>query len=160
LQEWETLLGIQWPKDACDRSGECCRSAAQSSPWANLLRHASQNNTTARNFLNQFIPYPSLEIAKQHAPHGVEASLEIAHLQGTPHTELVFYHCRFLKGKSECQIYEDRPALCRDYPESPFGAIATCCGYFETKQKCMNRIDELKQELQHLKQLQSSLITE
>lgn len=155
MQEWEQLLGIRWPKSACDRSGECCRGAAQSAPWQNLLKNAAAGDLTARSFLNQYIPYPTLEEARRHAPDGVAASLAIAQARSDKPEDIIFYHCRFLKGQSECQIYEDRPALCREFPESPFGAIPSCCGYANITRQCLSKIDELKQELMTLKQQQA-----
>jgi len=103
MTSWEELLNRKWPKNACDRSGECCRGAAQFAPWKNLLPQASQGDETARNFLNQYIPYNSFEAAQDSAPHGVSASLEVAQQKGYPQEELIFYHCRYLR-KSDCQI--------------------------------------------------------
>jgi Fe-S-cluster containining protein len=157
MTEWERLLDVQWPKDACDRSGECCRGAAQVAPWFGALRQAALGDTTVRAFLNQFVPYASLEEARQHAPDAVAASLEIGQSRGDPPEALVFYHCRFLKGRSDCQIYEDRPALCRDFPESPFGAVPGCCGYSRVTQTCREKLAGLRQELADLKDLQSRL---
>jgi Fe-S-cluster containining protein len=157
MTTWETLLGISWPKNACDRSGECCRGATQVAPWQTLVVNAAQGNQTARDFLNQFIPYPHLEAAKASAPHAVEASFAIAEQRGNPSDEIVFYHCRYLKGQSECQIYEDRPELCRDFPESPFGAIPKCCGYMPITQECLSKIEILRNELEDLKKQQAML---
>ena len=155
MQEWEKLLGMKWPQSACDRSGECCRGAAQLSPWDKLLQQAAEGSQTARNFLSQYIPYPNRAEALLNAPDAVEASLEIARMRGDKEEDIIFYHCIYLKGQSACQIYEDRPALCRDFPESPFGAIPKCCGYSEVKKQCLDKIDSLKAELQRLKVLQA-----
>jgi len=155
LKPWEELLGRKWPANACDRSGECCRGAAQHAPWDNLIPLAAQGDETARNFLSQYAPYPSHEVARQNAPDGVQASMEIAALKGYAEADLVFYHCRYLTGKSECQIYEDRPTLCRTYPESPFGAIAKCCGYYTEAQSCLQQVENLRQELADLKHQQA-----
>lgn len=155
MQEWEKLLGIEWPKNACDQSGECCRGAAQMAPWANLIPQAASGSQTARNFLSQFIPYPSQLDALQHAPSAVEASLEVVRLRGEKEEDIVFYHCRYLQGKSTCLVYEDRPNLCREFPESPFGSIPKCCGYFNAKKQCLDQIDTLKKELQCLKSMQT-----
>lgn len=157
MQEWEKLLGISWPRNACDRSGECCRGAAQTAPWNTLLRDAAQGNLTARAFLNQYVPYPSLEAASASAPDAVAASLAITEQRGDVKENVVFYHCRFLKNKSECQIYEDRPTLCRDFPESPFGAIPACCGYASTTKRCLDQVESLRRELEDLKKLQAML---
>jgi len=55
------------------------------------------------------------------------------------------------------QIYEDRPTLCRTYPESPFSAIASCCGYYPEAQSCLNQIEALRQELATLKRQEALL---
>ena len=154
---WEELLGRKWPKNACDRSGDCCRGAAQIAPWDNLLALAAQGDPSARDFLNQYVPYPHRAAAQQAAPFAVEASLQVGREKGYNLEELVFYQCRFLKGQSDCQIYEDRPTLCRSFPESPFGAIPSCCGYYSEAQQCLSQIEGLRQELTHLKRQQAML---
>ncbi len=157
MMDWETLLEMRWPKNACDQSGECCRGAAQSTPWKNLLVQAAQGDPTARAFLNQYQPYPSLEAAIAEAPDAVSASQAIADQRGEQEESLIFYRCIYLQGKNKCQIYEDRPALCREFPESPFGAIPKCCGYYPVKQDCQHKIQTLRDELAELKRLQSML---
>lgn len=157
MQEWERLLGIRWPENACDRSGECCRGAAQIAPWDRLLRHAAEGDGTARAFLNQFVPSPDLEAARKNAPHALEASRRIAQSRGDDPGDLVLYRCRFLQGQNTCPIYEDRPALCREFPESPFGAVPACCGYAEATRACLDRLAGLRAELADLKKRQSML---
>lgn len=157
MKDWEALLEIQWPANACDQSGECCRGAAQSSPWQHIMAQAAHGDLTARAFLSQYQPYPSLQEAIAHAPAAVAASQEIAELRGDQAENLVFYRCIYLRGKNECQIYEDRPTLCREFPESPFGAIPKCCGYHPIKQHCQHKIQSIREELAELKKLQSML---
>lgn len=159
MKSWEELLEINWPKPGgtqslCDQSGECCRGAAQLAPWQNTLKNAAQGDTSARDFLNQFIPYASLEQARANAPSGVEANLALSTERGDNLNDLVFYHCRFLKGKNSCQIYEDRPSLCREFPESPFTSIPGCCGYAKLATTCKQKITDMKTELARLKEAQ------
>ena len=154
-QEWEVLLGMRWPRNACDRSGECCRGAGQLAPWSGILALASSGDMEARAFLSQYVPYPSLELARASAPDALAASLKVIAERGDEPGDLVLYGCRYLKGQSECQIYEDRPQLCRDFPESPFGAIPSCCGYAPAARACHARIADLKAELADLKRQQA-----
>ncbi len=156
---WQEILGIQWPQNQCDQSGECCRGAAQIAPWKNLLVQAAQGSLTARNFLNQYQPYASRELAQQNAPDAVQASLEIVAQRGEKPDDVIFYRCIYLKDRSECQIYEDRPQLCRDFPESPFGAIPRCCGYYVSKVDCQQKASDLREELARLKEMQAKLKT-
>lgn len=160
MQDWQALLGINWAeisKNACDRSGECCRGAAQIRPWDNLLSQAARDEATARDFLNQFVPYSDLAAAGVSAPDALAASLEIVRERGEVDADLVLYRCRYLVGQSECRIYEDRPSLCREFPESPFGAIPACCGYSKIAAQCRAQMqtvrDELQRELAYYKSL-------
>jgi Fe-S-cluster containining protein len=157
MMKWEELLGVKWPKNQCDQSGECCRGAAQIKPWERLIQQAAQGNPTSRTFLNQYTPYTNYKAALEAAPAAVDASLEIALSRGENPEDLVFYHCIYLEGRNQCQIYEDRPTLCRDFPESPFGAIPKCCGYYPVKLKCLEKGKELKQQLANLKALKERL---
>lgn len=157
MANWEEALGLKWPSNQCDQSGECCRGAAQYEPWANLLRQAAKGDLTARNFLSQYQPYANQTDAIASAPDAVEASLRIASERGQKPESVIFYRCIFLKGTNQCQIYEDRPTLCRDFPESPFGAIPKCCGYYATQQACYQIAHGLRQELETLRKLQTLL---
>lgn len=159
---WQELLSIKWPdptspQSLCDQSGECCRGASQYQPWETTLINAGKGDKTARDFLNQFTPYPSQSIAKLSAPDAVKSSRITAQEQDRNPDEVVFYRCQYLKGKNECQIYEDRPTLCREFPESPFGSIPSCCGYASTANACHNKLTDLKKELEALKTLQNQI---
>ena len=159
MKKWEELLGIRWPspeggESLCDQSGECCRAAAQLAPWRTTLKNAGLGDPTAQNFLNQFIPYASQGAAHEAAPDGVEANLSLAAERGDDLQDVVFYHCRFLKGKNICQIYEDRPALCREFPETAFTAIPGCCGYAKLAKHCNQTMEDMREELARLKKLQ------
>lgn len=159
MMEWEALLGVKWPQNQCDQSGECCRGAAQIRPWERLIQQAAQGSPTSRAFLNQYVPYPDYEAALQAAPDAVHASVEIALSRGESPEDLVFYHCVYLKDENQCQIYEDRPTLCRDFPESPFGAIPKCCGYYPAKKNCLEKGNILRRQLAELKALKARLQT-
>lgn len=98
------------------------------------MAQAAQGDPVARAFLNQYQPYPALQDAMAQAPDAVAASRLIAEQRGDSPESLVFYRCIYLQGRNQCQIYEDRPTLCRDFPESPFGAIPKCCGYYPIQQ--------------------------
>ncbi len=161
-QDWKKTLkeaiDITWPDPSspaslCDQSGECCRGAAQYAPWneGSTLDQARLGDSTARAFLNQFVPYSSLEDAQQHAPAALESALLVVADRNQNKDDLVLYRCRYLQGKNVCQIYEDRPQLCREFPETPFGGIPSCCGYYSLAQECSSRIEDLKNELEALK---------
>ena len=97
------------------------------------------------------------EAAEAQAPDAVAASLAVAEERGDDPDDVVFYRCVYLEGKNRCTIYEDRPALCRAFPESPFGAVPACCGYFGRKTACQDQLIAMKAELARLKSLQQGL---
>ena len=155
MSDWQTLLGVTWPDTLCDQSGECCRGAAQLAPWRTLLVQAAAGDETSRDFLNQFVPYPNRVAAELGAPHAVAASLQLAAERGDVLEDVMFYRCRYLQGQNQCLVYEDRPTLCREFPESPFGAIPSCCGYATLAKICHEKVDALRRELAYYKALQT-----
>ena len=123
-------------------------------PWDRILRQAAPGDETARDFLPLFVPYTSQNDAVQQAPDAVTASLRLAAERGDVLEEVVFYRCRYLEGKNRCRVYEDRPQLCREYPESPFGVVPQCCGYASTTQACLSRLEQMRADLAYYQGLQ------
>ena len=152
--EWEALTGIPVPK--CDQQGCCCRGASPSVPAHMLLKQAAEGDDFARNFLSQFVPYATHEEADASVPGIVERTLKAA-LKSEDFKspeEVVFYRCRYLKGTNQCQIYEDRPELCRDYPGTPFVVFASGCAFEPWAKQIREKYADIEAELRELKALQ------
>lgn len=156
-QEWAELTGIPMPK--CNQQGCCCRGASPSVPYHVLLERAAQGDEFARNFFNQFVPYANHDEARKVGAGLVERTLKAAaqepDFRGPE--DVVFYKCRFIGDDNKCQIYEDRPKLCRDYPDTPFVVFAPGCAFETWGHQVKKRFAEIQEELKQMKTLQAEL---
>ena len=157
MNKWSEQFKIPFPQ--CKMTGQCCRCAAPSSPAIELLEKAAEGNQFARDFLTIFIPYKNIEEAKKVNPSIVERSIKAGENpeNKVPVDQIVFYHCKFISEDNKCLIHEDRPQLCRDYPDSPYLVFAPGCAYEEWSQQCREKYLALKQQLERLKEYKKEL---
>lgn len=150
---WEAILGLPKPY-TCNLRAACCSVAVPSVPLDQLFTQAAQGNETCRDFLSVFIPHASHQAAKNfytEAPEHIDRVLSIVRNQKTKanlqESDVVFYHCRNLGENRLCQIYEDRPAFCRDYPASPMAILVKGCGYEPWVEACKQKLATLGYEI-------------
>jgi Fe-S-cluster containining protein len=153
LMDWSEILGVPKPQ-TCNLKAACCSVATPSVPADDLLRLAVEGDETCRDFLSVFIPHLTHQAAKdfyREAPEHVDRVLSIVRKRQTKavleEKDVVFYHCRFLDGERRCQIYEDRPAFCRDYPASPMSILIKGCGYVPWVEACKEKLGQLGYEI-------------
>ncbi len=154
---WVKATGIPLP--TCKMQGCCCRGASPSTPFFKLLEKAADGDDFARNFFSIFIPHQSHEEARKVVPGLVERTLKAAEKDKGFNNEadVVFYHCRFIGDDNKCQIWEDRPQLCRAYPDTPFVVFAPNCAFEPWAKEAKKKFFEIKEELKHLKSLKEEL---
>lgn len=145
---WAEKFNIQKP-ESCNRKALCCKVATSVNPWEKLAR--AKYSPLLKDFFNIFIPYNSQEDVKKLYPEAYEACKNVAISRNIKLEDVYFYRCRFIIEPNACPIYEDRPQLCRDYPDSPFDAIPSICGFHDWSQKCLKKNISLHQELYTLK---------
>lgn len=106
-------------------------------------------------------PYANHEAARHVAPGLVDRTLKAALKQPevfqNPAEDIVFYHCRYLGADNRCQVYEDRPGFCRDYPDTPFVVFAPGCAYENWGAQCRTAFNQLKQETERLSEIKAQL---
>lgn len=157
MNKWEKCLGVKFPE--CKMTGLCCRVASPSLPVIELIKRAAEGDSFARDFLCLFEPYQSIEEARAISPVIVENSL--AQAEKSPkfqsQDQVVFFRCRYLMGKNECLVYEDRPQLCRDYPDTPFIVMSPDCAFKEWSNECKRKYAELAKDFENLKKMQEIL---
>ena len=52
--------------------------------------------------------------------------------------KLYFYHCKKVQmkdGKSFCPVYEKRPMVCRNFPDTPLEILPKSCAYNQWKEE-------------------------
>lgn len=152
-QSWEKILGVTKPQ-CCNLKAACCSVAVPSVPVDALFAQAAAGDETCRDFLSVFIPHESPEAAKAfytQDPEHVTRVLNIVRNRKTKaslsENDVVFYHCRNLGENNLCQIYEDRPAFCRDYPASPMAILVKGCGYESWVEACKQKLASLGYEI-------------
>ena len=164
INKWSKYFNIKYPD--CSMCSQCCRCASPSTPADELIKKASENNDFAKDFFSIFIPYKSLEEARENNPEIVNRSLNACNSPDSKVNadNIVFYHCRYISDDNKCLIHEDRPQLCRDYPDSPFLIFAEGCSYEKWSKQCKDsyydiqeQLKKYKKELNDLKYQQKSI---
>lgn len=157
MNKWEKELGIKYPE--CGQCGLCCTVATPSSPSIELLRRAGQGDAYSRDFLNLFEPYESMDELNKKFPDFIQRALNLASKSPKfkSSDQVVFFRCRFVGQNNTCKIYEDRPNLCREYPDTPFLLMHPGCSYESWSKECKEKYKQINEELRALKLIQKTL---
>lgn len=150
---WEELLGVSKPS-CCNMKAACCSVSTPSVPISDLIKLAAEGDETARDFLSVFVAHANHQAAKDFYPEDpshIDRVMEMVQVQATKGAmkpeDVVFYHCRYLGEDRLCQVYEDRPQFCRDYPASPMALTIKGCGYEPWKKACAKKLKDLGFEI-------------
>lgn len=122
----------------CVGCGVCCKFAVSEFSPVELNQKASQGDNFASQFVKTFIPYEDLDEVKKVFPQYVEF-LQNSETDG----KYYFYHCPKVTSDNKCPDYENRPQICRDFPDNPIGFLPLTCGYMDWKQKSELKMLEL-----------------
>lgn len=107
----------------CAGCATCCRLACSEFSYQELLEKAKNGDNFAAQFTSVFIPYNSIEEAEAIYPEYLQLLKE--KVEG----EVYFYHCPKLTEENRCSDYENRPQICRDFPDNPLAVLPDKCGY-------------------------------
>ena len=118
-------------KFTCNRTGTCCKLSSSEYSYEQLLERAKAGDKFAQEFTSVFIPYDSLEEARDVFPEYVDYVLS----EFDPEETIYFYHCPHLDENNLCLQYEKRPSICRDFPSNPLAIMFPGCGYIQWKKE-------------------------
>ena len=107
----------------CNGCATCCNLACSEYSPEELKQKADNGDKFATQFLSIFIPYNSKEEARQVYPEYIEL------LEENGENEVYFYHCPKLTEDKKCSDYENRPQICRDFPDNPLSILPKSCGW-------------------------------
>ena len=107
----------------CIGCGTCCKLACSEFSPDELKEKAKNGDNFANQFLSVFIPYQSKEDARKIYPEYIKM------LEDNKEDEVYFYHCPKLTADNRCSDYENRPQICRDFPDNPLALLPKSCGY-------------------------------
>ncbi len=114
-------------KFSCVGCATCCNLACSEFSSEELRQKAEKGDNFANQFLSVFIPYDSKEEARKVYPEYIEL------LEKNKEDNVYFYHCPKLTKDNRCSDYENRPQICRDFPDNPLSILPKTCGYKQWK---------------------------
>lgn len=121
--KWTKILEYR-NKFHCSGCGCCCKLACSEFSPDELKAKAQNNDNFARQFTGIFIPYENEEEARKIYPEYFELLAEKFNGE-----KVYFYHCPKLTADDRCSDYENRPDICRDFPNNPLSLLPKSCGY-------------------------------
>lgn len=110
---------------SCTNCGTCCRLASSEYSYDELKEKAKNGDNYATQFTQTFTPYEPQEKAREMYPEfydRVKISLKTG-------DEVYFYHCLKVTEDNLCSDYENRPQICRDFPDNPLVLLPPRCGF-------------------------------
>ncbi|MEI7475627.1 MAG: YkgJ family cysteine cluster protein [bacterium] len=117
----------------CKRTGCCCKLASSEFSYEELKEKAKKGDKFAIQFTSVFIPYKNIEEVRTLFPEYIDFVNE--HLDSDE--QVHFYHCPHVTDDNLCSRYEERPQICRDFPNNPLSILPLSCGYREWKDEVM-----------------------
>ncbi len=111
----------------CVGCATCCNLACSEFSPEELKQKAQNGDNFAQQFLSIFIPYESKEEARKIYPEYIKM------LEESKEDNVYFYHCPKLTKDKKCSDYENRPQICRDFPDNPLSILPNSCGYKKWK---------------------------
>lgn len=116
---------------SCARCATCCKFACSEFSVEELKQKAQSGDNFATQFLSVFVPYENQEKAKAVYPEYVE----MLEKKLGKDEKVYFYYCPHLGEDNLCTQYENRPDICRDFPNNPLSILPNWCGYYEWKEE-------------------------
>lgn len=126
-QKWMGILEYRKTFE-CVSCGTCCKLACGEFSPEDLQKKASGGDSFAGQFLSVFTPYDSKEQAKEIYPEYIKMLEEKMDKDEIVH----FYHCPKVEN-NRCSDYENRPQICRDFPDNPLSILPKTCGFASWK---------------------------
>lgn len=113
----------------CTGCGVCCKFAVSEFSPEELTLKAQQGDNYAKQFISTFLPYKSFDTVREIYPKYVQF------LQNLAQGSYYFYHCPKVTKDNRCSDYENRPQICKDFPDNPIAFLPKSCGFLPWKLK-------------------------
>ncbi len=127
-RKWQEIL-LYREKFMCKGCATCCKLACSEFSPEQLKQKAAGGDRFATQFLSVFVPYATREEASEVYPEYLQL------LDDTISDEVYFYHCPKLNDCNRCTDYENRPQICRDFPDNPLSILPESCGFYQWRQQ-------------------------
>lgn len=123
----------------CAQCGACCRLAVSEFSPKELEERVKAGDKTAKSFLEVFELYEIGEVPENLLPETFKKPSIERDAADTPldtgakrDSEAFFYHCKKVElknGKYFCPVYDKRPVVCRNFPDTPLETLPKTCAY-------------------------------
>jgi Fe-S-cluster containining protein len=151
------------PQSLCKMCGKCCRVVHVPITHEELKQKAKDGEQGAIDFLSLFVPYKSIDEARKADAPTVD-NIVARITEDNIHKVSTFYYCKYLQDDNKCSNYENRPALCRHCPSTPWDIVPPECGFegwlFMKREEDKQKIRKAKEELIELKLLRKRTTNE
>lgn len=127
-RKWREILAYR-NNFHCKGCATCCNLACSEFSPDELKLKAENGDKFASQFTRIFIPYKSDKEAEKVYPEYLKL------LSDTIDEKVYFYHCPKLDECKRCSDYENRPQICRDFPDNPLSILPESCGFYEWRQE-------------------------
>ena len=122
---------------SCVKCGACCKLAVSPYSPESLKEKAENGDNFATQFTSCFKLYEDFDKIRELYPDYFE-TVDIVN------EKLYFYHCDLVTEDNLCPKYEDRPQICRDFPENPIDILPVTCGYKKWQDEVLDDILRLR----------------
>ena len=126
LKKWTQILAYR-KEFHCKGCATCCNLACSEFSPQELQEKAANGDKFATQFTSIFIPYSTRAEAEKIYPE----YLAMLKDEG----DVYFYHCPKLNECKRCSDYENRPPICKTFPDNPLAILPKSCGYYPWKQE-------------------------
>jgi len=137
----------------CNGCATCCKLACSEFSLSELQEKANNGDNFATQFVSVFIPYESEEEARKIYPEYFELLSE-----KMQNEKVYFYHCPKLTSDNRCFDYENRPQICRDFPDNPLSILPKSCAFSSWKKEIEPTALELHATLEIVDFYKSKLV--
>lgn len=121
----------------CACCGACCKLACSEFSPEQLREKAEKGDVFARQFTSVFVPYETKDEARVIYPEYIDM------LEKSTDGKTYFYHCPKVTEDNKCSDYENRPQICRDFPDNPIALLPKTCGYVKWKEGAVEKMLKL-----------------
>lgn len=128
FKKWTEILAYR-KNFHCKGCATCCNLACSEFSPDELKQKALNGDNFANQFLSVFTPYDTREEAEKIYPEYLKL------LDDTIEDPVYFYHCPKLNECNRCSDYENRPEICRVFPDNPLSILPKSCGFYEWRQE-------------------------
>lgn len=158
MSSYEENYLAKRPQHLCHMCGKCCRVVTTSLSYAELKQMEQDGDKGAVDFLSLFVPYDSIEAARNVDAGVVDNIINRLKSDGSfDENEITFYGCKYLQDNNLCSRYETRLDLCKHCPSTPWSIVPPGCGFegwlFWQREEIKQKIRKSKEELLELKLL-------